>query len=238
MELILIAKDVKKSYLKDKIVRTEVLKGINLEIRRGEFLALMGPSGVGKTTLLYVISSLDKPDEGKVAYYLDGNEFDIERQSSDELARIRNRHIGFVFQFHHLLPEFTAVENVAMPLLIRGVRVATAFEEAKNMLRQVGLEGRFEHKPSELSGGEQQRVAIARALINNPDIVFADEPTGNLDTKTAESFLNLLFSLKKQYNLTFVVATHSADVAHLADRIARMKDGVIDEIVEKRKALQ
>ncbi len=233
MKPILIAKNIKKSFLKDKTVRTEVLKGIDLEIRRGEFFALMGPSGVGKTTLLYVISSLDKPDEGEVSYFLNGSEFQIEQQSIDELARIRNRHIGFVFQFHHLLPEFTSLENVAMPLLIRGVRFATAFERAKDLLARVGLQERFDHKPSELSGGEQQRVAIARALINEPDIVFADEPTGNLDTKTAESFLNLLFNLKKQYNLTFVVATHSNEIAALADRIAKMKDGIIDEIIEK-----
>ncbi len=227
MDDIIIAKNIRKTFIKDKNIKIEVLKGIDLSVKRGDFLALLGPSGAGKTTLLYVLSSLDLPDDGTVEYNFGGEKFELRSLSSEKLAKIRNRHIGFVFQFHHLLPEFTALENVAIPLLIRNENTSKAFELAKEMLIKVGLGERLNHKPTELSGGEQQRVAIARALVTKPDIVFADEPTGNLDTATTQKFLDLLKSLKKEITTTLIVATHSNEVAQTADRIIQIKDGKI-----------
>ncbi|MCX7908431.1 MAG: ABC transporter ATP-binding protein [Ignavibacteria bacterium] len=235
MGKILEAVGITKSFEKDNKGKIQVLKGIDLSVWKGEYLCIMGPSGVGKTTLLYVLSSLDKPDQGKVIYYFDGTTIEIQNKTNDELARIRNKKIGFVFQFHHLLPEFTALENVALPLIIGGNSEKAALNRAKEMLSKFDLQERLNNKPSELSGGEQQRVAIARAIINNPDIVFADEPTGNLDTINAKVVLDLMVSLQKEYGITFVVATHSNEVASFADRIAYMKDGNIVEISERRK---
>lgn len=232
MEKILEARGIWKSYWKDNSNKIEVLKGIELDIYRGEFLCLMGPSGVGKTTLLHILGTLDKPDSGKVIYFIDGQALETHNKSNDEIARLRNRKIGFVFQFHHLLPEFTALENVALPLLISGEKQKTAFEKARELLHLVGISNRFENKPLELSGGEQQRVAIARALINQPEIVFADEPTGNLDSSNTEQILKLISKMRYKFNISFVVATHSSKVASTADRIAKMKDGVIDEFLD------
>ncbi|MGB9771752.1 MAG: ABC transporter ATP-binding protein [Candidatus Kapaibacteriota bacterium] len=233
MKVIIEARGIKKSYQKDKKGSIEVLRGVDLDVFRGEYLCIMGPSGVGKTTLLYVLSSLDKPDEGSVCYYLNGESIAIQNKTNDELARIRNKKIGFVFQFHHLLPEFTALENVALPSIIGGEKEKSAFAKAKELLQRLGLDDRLNNKPAELSGGEQQRIAIARALINRPEIVFADEPTGNLDTNTAKSVLELLYSLQKEMGATFVVATHSNEVASYGNRIAIMKDGKIVGIMKK-----
>jgi ABC-type lipoprotein export system ATPase subunit len=233
MNIIIKASNIWKSYEKDKKGKVEVLQGIDLEVFQGEYLCIMGPSGVGKTTLLYILSSLDKPDSGKVHYFLNGESFEIEARSNDELAKFRNKAIGFVFQFHHLLPEFNALENVALPLIIGGMKEKPAFSKAMELLEKFGLADKWKNKPSELSGGEQQRVAIARAIANNPQVIFADEPTGNLDTNTSRAVLEQMKSLQTELGITFVVATHSNEVASNADRIAFMKDGKIVEITQQ-----
>lgn len=233
MNFIVQAKGIKKSYLKDKRTLTKVLRGIDLNIQEGEFLALMGPSGVGKTTLLYVLSTIDIPDEGEVIYNFDGKESKVNSLGTMELSLIRNKYFGFVFQFHHLLTEFTALENVAMPKLIAGDDKNTAFQSARRILDRVEMSHRLEHKPAELSGGEQQRIAIARAIVNNPKILFADEPTGNLDSQNAKKILDLLQELKQEMKLTLVIATHSNDVACNAEGVMYMKDGLIESIETK-----
>jgi len=227
MDYIYKCSEITKSY---KIVNqavTHVLKGLSLEIIRGEFLAIVGPSGVGKSTLLHIIGSLDSPDSGEISYNLENNWTDIKSFSTDQLAELRNKHIGFVFQFHHLLPEFTSIENVMIPAFIAGLSYKQALSKAQSLLAEVGIEHKSDNKPMELSGGEQQRVAIARALINNPAIVLADEPTGNLDTDNSEAVMELIQNLQKAYNLTFVVATHSSETALIADRVVSMSDGLI-----------
>ncbi len=231
--IIIEAKGIKKTYKSDKKEKVEVLKGVDIAIEKGELLCIMGPSGVGKTTLLYILSTLELPDQGKVLYNLNGEIFEVQKKSNDELALLRNKKIGFVFQFHHLLPEFSAIENVALPLLIGGINEKEAKIKAKKLLTDLELGHRLDSRASELSGGEQQRVAIARAIINNPDVVFADEPTGNLDTNSAKNVLELIINLQKQLGITFVIATHSNEVASIADRIAHMIDGKIVEIKRK-----
>ncbi len=203
--------------------RVEVLRGIDLSVQAGESVALVGASGAGKSTLLHLLGALDRPTAGVVRF---GGE-DIFRQNDQQLASFRNRSIGFVFQFHHLLPEFTALENVLMPAMINGTARGTAEKRALALLDEVGLSGRVVHRPGELSGGEQQRVAIARALMVEPAIVLADEPTGNLDTQTAESVHELMRSLNREKGLTLVVVTHNEKLACRADRIIRMVDGLI-----------
>lgn len=225
--IVLSAKDIKKSFLKKKETKTEVLKGISLEIYRQDFTAIMGPSGAGKSTLLHILAALDTPDEGSIFYFIEGNEYPISTFSEDKLNKIRNHHIGFVFQFHHLLPEFTALENVMMPALIRGDSYAKAAEIALSLMVEMGVDHRKKHKPMELSGGEQQRTAIARALINNPRIIFADEPTGNLDAVNTEAVLSLLEKIRNELKLTIIVATHSNEIAERASRIVRLKDGLL-----------
>jgi lipoprotein-releasing system ATP-binding protein len=214
-----LVKDYKIS--KDKYLR--VLDGINLEILKGEVISIVGASGAGKSTLLHLLGTLDRPTDGEV-YYEGENVFDL---SSDKLARFRNTRIGFVFQFHHLLPEFTAVENTALASMISGRSYKSVFDNAKKLLEDVGLGERLDHKPSELSGGEAQRVAIARALINSPSVVFADEPTGNLDSKNSGEIMKLIFGLREKYNQTFVIVTHNEGFASLADRTLKMVDGKI-----------
>ncbi len=231
--IIIEAKGIKKTYKSDKKEKVEVLKGVDIAIEKGELLCIMGPSGVGKTTLLYILSTLELPDQGKVLYNLNGEIFEVQKKSNDELALLRNKKIGFVFQFHHLLPEFSAIENVALPLLIGGINEKEAKIKAKKLLTDLELGHRLDSRASELSGGEQQRVAIARAIINNPDVVFADEPTGNLDTNSTKNVLELIINLQKQLGITFVIATHSNEVASIADRIAHMIDGKIVEIKRK-----
>jgi lipoprotein-releasing system ATP-binding protein len=230
--IILKTNGLEKTYSTRTGVQTQVLKGISLEIGRGEFLAIMGPSGVGKSTLLHLIGSLDSPDTGDITFYNDGTSINYKDMSDDKLARFRNKTIGFIFQFHHLMPEFTALENVMMPSLIAGVSYSDAKTKAQELMEIVGVSARAAHKPMELSGGEQQRVAIARALINNPSIVLADEPTGNLDSGNSKAVLELLQMLKEKYNLTLIVATHSPDVAAICKRTIIMGDGRIVEIRE------
>lgn len=201
----------------------QVLKGISLNIDRGEVVSITGPSGAGKTTLLQIMGSLDKPDGGKVIY--DGQ--DITRMSEKEISAFRNRHIGFVFQFHQLLPEFTALENITIPMLIAGQGMRQANARAKELLQMLGLADRADHKPSELSGGEKQRIAVARALANQPDVILADEPSGSLDTKNKEELHKLFFSLRDQLGQTFVIVTHDESLAAMTDRTIRLLDGSI-----------
>lgn len=199
----------------------QVLKGIDFTAEKGEVVSIMGASGAGKSTLLQILGTLSTPDEGSLV--IDGT--DVLRLSSRELSAFRNRSIGFVFQFHHLLPEFTALENVMIPALIAGRSDKDARAEALELLEMMGLKERTTHKPAELSGGEQQRVAIARALMNHPSVLFADEPSGNLDTRTKEEIHNLFFSLRDKLGQTIIIVTHDPDLAKMCDRSLYMRDG-------------
>lgn len=201
----------------------KVLKGIDLEVSKGEVVSIVGPSGAGKTTLLMIMGTLDKADSGKV--FIDGTE--LNRLGERKLADFRNKNIGFVFQFHQLLPEFTALENVMIPALIGDVKRTDAERKAKDLLAMMGIAGRMEHKPAELSGGEKQRVAVARALINNPSVVFADEPSGSLDTDNKAELHSLFFELRDKLNQTFIIVTHDEQLASITDRTIHMKDGKI-----------
>lgn len=203
----------------------EVLKGINLEVADSSVVTIVGASGAGKSTLLHLIGTLDRPDEGRVL--MDGT--DLYKLNDKELAEFRNRNIGFVFQFHHLLPEFTAVENVALPAMIAGATKADAMRRAGELLDYLKLSERATHKPSQLSGGEQQRVAVARALVNNPKLILADEPSGNLDTENARKLHQLFFDLRDRFGQTFIVVTHNTELAQMADRTITMQDGMIAE---------
>lgn len=216
----LITVDLRKSYISGH-EELHVLRGVDISVSNGEIIAIVGASGTGKTTFLNLIGTLDRPTSGTVLY--DGK--DIFELTDNELAKFRNRDLGFIFQFHHLLPEFSAIENVMMPALISGKTRKEAWDIAEDLLKTVGLEGREEHRPSELSGGEQQRVAVARALMNNPKIVLADEPTGNLDRKTGEAIHELLWKLNSEFNKTFIIVTHNESLAQRADRIIRLVDG-------------
>ncbi|MFN8358984.1 MAG: ABC transporter ATP-binding protein [Candidatus Kapaibacterium sp.] len=222
------AHNIVKSYSLQSHNDTPVLRNVSVEIGRGEFVALIGPSGAGKSTLLHILGLLDTPDTGDVAWNFADTEYSASRLTTQQAASVRNKNIGFIFQFHHLLPEFTALENVMMPALIAGESSSGQTEaRARTLLEKVGLAHRERHKPSELSGGEQQRIAIARALVNSPQLIIADEPTGNLDTANAQAILTLIQDIRRDYGLTFVVATHSAEVASLAERILTMRDGEI-----------
>ena len=202
-----------------------VLKGIDLVIYKGEVVSIVGPSGAGKTTLLQIMGTLDKADNGKV--YIDGT--DVGELNEKQFSAFRNRHVGFVFQFHQLLPEFTALENVMIPALIAGVSKAEAKEKAEKMLALMGLNERVCHKPSELSGGEKQRVAVARALVNEPAVIFADEPSGSLDSRNKEELHQLFFDLRDKLGQTFIIVTHDEELAKLTDRTIHMADGRIKE---------
>lgn len=201
-----------------------VLRGIHLEIAKAELLCIVGASGVGKSTFLHLLGGLDRPTLGKILY--EGQ--DIAQFNENQLAEFRNKKIGFVFQFHHLLPEFTALENAMMPALIQGIPYKNAAERAKAILQEVGLSQRLDHKPGELSGGEQQRVAVARALCLEPQVILADEPTGNLDTHTGDEVFALLKELNKRKGITMVIVTHNEKLSAQADRIVRMVDGKIE----------
>ncbi|MEX2380326.1 MAG: ABC transporter ATP-binding protein [Vicingaceae bacterium] len=201
----------------------EVLKGVDLEVQQGEIISIVGSSGAGKTTFLQLLGTLDQSNKGQILY--DG--VDVTQFSTNKLAQFRNKNIGFVFQFHHLLPEFTALENVCMPSLIMGDSKKVAEEKAHRLLDKLEISSRAAHKPSELSGGEQQRVATARALINEPKVIFADEPSGNLDSKNAEKLHQLFFDLREQFNQTFVIVTHNDELAKMCDKSYEMEDGVI-----------
>lgn len=207
-------------------VIVQALRGVSFSVMEGEFLAVLGPSGSGKSTLLHLIGCLDRPDEGEII--LDGK--NVLRLSDDELAELRLKRIGFIFQFFNLLPRLTALENVELPLMLARVPEREAREKAKKLLELVGLGGRLNHRPSELSGGEQQRVAIARALVNDPKLVLADEPTGNLDTKSGWDIVNLMRKLNEEMNQTFIVVTHDQKVAEVADRIIYLRDGLVEGI--------
>ncbi|OGV98056.1 MAG: lipoprotein releasing system, ATP-binding protein [Nitrospinae bacterium RIFCSPLOWO2_02_FULL_39_110] len=222
MEELIQIREVRKSFkVGDDYL--EVLKGLNFSIMKGEMLGIVGVSGVGKSTLLHIIGALDRPTEGDVIFNSQG----IFKMTDIQLAEFRNRKIGFVFQFHHLLPEFTALENVMMPVLISKKGKDEAIKEAKRILTEVGLRDRINHKPGQLSGGEQQRVAVARALINNPQLVLADEPTGNLDSKTSEDVYELLYKLNREMGQTFVIVTHNDTLVKRMTRVIRLADGMI-----------
>lgn len=201
----------------------QVLKGISLDVNNSEIVSIVGASGAGKSTLLQIAGTLLKADTGEVV--IDG--VDVNKLTGNKLAEFRNKNIGFVFQFHHLLPEFNAVENVCIPALIAGVSQKEASERAKELLSYLNLSHRFSHKPSELSGGEQQRVAIARALINSPSVIYADEPSGNLDSKNRDELHNLFFDLREKFRHTFVIVTHDEHFADMSDRIIKIQDGTI-----------
>ncbi|MCE2823552.1 MAG: ABC transporter ATP-binding protein [Bacteroidota bacterium] len=216
--MVLTASNIHKSY-----GSLEILKGVNLEVHKGEIVSIVGKSGAGKSTLLHILGTLDSPDKGSIS--ISGT--DTNKMSARQLAAFRNQHIGFVFQFHHLLPEFTALENVCIPGLIGKKNESDVRKRAAELLDYLGLRDRLTHKPAELSGGEQQRVAVARALINNPSVIFADEPTGNLDSQSSGDLHNLLRQLRQEYNQTFVIVTHNKELAELSDRCLEMKDGLL-----------
>jgi len=217
----IIAKNIQKFF-----GQLQVLKGVDLEIEKGEIVSIVGASGAGKTTLLQILGTLDRMSKNAESS-LQINGSDITSLKDKELAKFRNKHIGFIFQFHQLLPEFTALENVCIPAYINKLPKVDAEKRAKELLDFLGLSHRYHHKPSELSGGEQQRVAVARALINNPAVIFADEPSGNLDSESAQNLHELFFKLRDSYHQTFIIVTHNEELANMADRKLTMKDGKI-----------
>jgi len=223
MSIILSAENISKSYKSNKKNTVDVLKSITMEIESNKISVIVGASGAGKSTLLHLLGGLDRPDNGKVFF----EQKNIFEYGNDKLSKFRNENIGFVFQFHHLLPEFTALENISIPQMIKGIGLKEAHKRSEELLKIIGLSERTEHKPAELSGGEQQRIAVARALANNPKIIFADEPTGNLDSANSEAIHNLLFELRNNLNKTFVIVTHNPELMKLADVIFEIKDGII-----------
>ncbi|MFH0894568.1 MAG: ABC transporter ATP-binding protein [Bacteroidota bacterium] len=214
---------IKTNGIKKSYGDLQVLKGIDLHIPKGEIISIVGASGAGKSTLLHIIGTLDKPDEGTVHIH---NE-DIFSLNEKKLAQFRNKHIGFVFQFHHLLPEFTALENICIPAFIAGVNKKDAEKKAIDLMKFLSIQDKANNKPTQLSGGEQQRVAVARALVNQPDVVLADEPSGNLDSANANELHAFFFKLRKEFGQTFVIVTHNEEFATMADRKLTMKDGMI-----------
>ncbi|MCG9631812.1 lipoprotein-releasing ABC transporter ATP-binding protein LolD [Vibrio sp. Isolate30] len=221
-------RDIRKTY-REGSLDTEVLKGVSFDIEQGELVSIIGTSGSGKSTLLHILGALDDASSGSV-HFLDQ---DLAALSSNKQAKLRNQHLGFVYQFHHLLADFSALENVAMPLLIGGIKPSQAKKEAAALLDKVGLSHRIDHRPSELSGGERQRVAIARALVNKPSLVLADEPTGNLDHATALSIYDLMRELNREYNTAFLVVTHDGELAAKMDRQLHMQDGLLVDVNEE-----
>ena len=221
-------RDIRKTY-REGSLDTEVLKGVSFDIEQGELVSIIGTSGSGKSTLLHILGALDDASSGNV-HFLDQY---LAALSSNKQAKLRNQHLGFVYQFHHLLADFSALENVAMPLLIGGVKPSQAKKEAAALLDKVGLSHRVDHRPSELSGGERQRVAIARALVNKPSLVLADEPTGNLDHATALSIYDLMRELNREYNTAFLVVTHDGELAAKMDRQLHMQDGLLVDVNEE-----
>ncbi|HUP89229.1 MAG TPA: ABC transporter ATP-binding protein [Longimicrobiales bacterium] len=222
---ILVGTGLRKTYIQESGSELNILEGVEIAVQPGEAIAIVGASGAGKSTLLHLLGGLDKPTSGEV--FLDGKS--VAELSERELASVRNERVGFVFQFHHLLREFTALENVMMPLLIAGRERQLSKDRATRLLTEVGLEARLTHKPWQLSGGEQQRVAVARALANEPAVVIADEPSGNLDTHTGEQLHDLFFRLQSEHGVALVIATHNRELAERADRILQMKEGRLVE---------
>ena len=222
--ILLTGENIWKEYPMGKNQPLQVLKGVDIGIRQGEFVVIVGPSGSGKSTLLHLLGGLDRPTDGIIKL----GEQDVFAQTEEQLANFRNRSLGFIFQFHHLLPEFTALENVCMPALIAGKTIKEATPRGQILLEQVGLSDRLHHKPNELSGGEQQRVAVARALMNNPQLVLADEPSGNLDEENGLSLHRLLVHLSESIGMTFVVATHNIDLTRRANRVLRLSEGKLN----------
>lgn len=222
--ILLTGENIWKEYPMGKNQVLQVLKGVDIEIRQGEFVVIVGPSGSGKSTLLHLLGGLDRPTEGVIKL----GEQNIFTQTDEQLAIFRNQSLGFIFQFHHLLPEFSALENVCMPALIAGKTLKEATPRGKILLDQVGLSERLKHKPNELSGGEQQRVAVARALMNNPQLVLADEPSGNLDEENGLSLHRLLVHLSESFGMTFVVATHNIDLTRRANHVLRLSEGKLN----------
>ena len=221
--VILKANNINKSFRSNEKVTLEILKSISLDVEENKISVIVGASGAGKSTLLHILGGLDKPDSGEVIF----NSTNIYNLTDDKLARFRNNNIGFVFQFHHLLPEFTALENIMIPQMINGVPEKKASMQAKDLLNEIGLIERVNHKPAELSGGEQQRVAVARALANDPEIILADEPTGNLDSQNSIILQELFTKLKNKLNKTFIIVTHNRELMFLGDNLYEMKDGTI-----------
>lgn len=229
-EVALRAIDISKSFTTGSVC-LDVLIGINFAITQGEIVAIVGASGVGKSTLLHILGGLDRPTRGQVLV----DSTDIFALSDDQVATFRNRTIGFIFQFHHLLPEFTAIENVMMPLLIGGHDRVRAYDRGRALLVEVGLESRLTHKPGELSGGEQQRVAVARALVGHPQVVLADEPSGNLDRGNGEALLRMIWTLSRAQRQAFVIVTHDEEIGRRADRMFRLSDGYLHELDQERR---
>ncbi|TVP53704.1 MAG: ABC transporter ATP-binding protein [Gemmatimonadales bacterium] len=226
------AREIHRSYEVGDGSRLEVLQGLNLRVAHGEAVSVVGTSGAGKSTLLHILGALDRPTSGEVL--LAGQS--LASRSSDEIAAIRNRFVGFVFQFHHLLREFTALENASLPALMAGMSVSDARDRARDILHTVGLGARLDHRPWQLSGGEQQRVAVARALANKPPLLLADEPSGNLDLKTSGALHDLLFELRDQEGVALVLVTHNLELASRADRTLELREGVLQEEAEQRSA--
>ncbi len=218
--------NLRKSFQSSGASRIDILQGVDFVLKAGETLAIVGASGIGKSTLLHILGTLDRPDDGRVLF----KDVDVFAMNAERLAGFRNRSIGFVFQFHHLLPEFTTLENVMMPALINGHRRATARRRANDLLARVGLAQRLSHRVTQLSGGEQQRVALARALVQNPPLLLADEPTGNLDKNNGESIHQLLMALNRELNMTLVVVTHNPELAELMDRRVTIAEGRLVEL--------
>jgi lipoprotein-releasing system ATP-binding protein len=224
--IILGTENLSKTFVTTRDVKLEILKSVNLQIVEGKITMIIGASGAGKSTLLHLLGGLDRPNSGQI-YYADEN---ILNYSDDKLAKFRNKNIGFVFQFHHLLPEFTAIENVAIPQMILGKSLTESLKRAGSLLDEIGLKDRQNHKPAELSGGEQQRVAVARALANDPKIILADEPTGNLDTANSQLISDLIVELNGRFGMTFIVVTHNKEMMKIAHHTFQMKDGILTVI--------
>ncbi len=232
MDEIIVLEDVVKVYKMDG-VETVALNGVFLKVKKGEFIAIMGPSGSGKSTMMHLMGCLDRPTSGKI--FFEGR--DTSKLSDDELAEIRNKKVGFVFQSFYLLPRYTALQNVELPLIYQGISPKERREKAKALLEKVGLGDRLYHRPTQLSGGQQQRVAIARALVVNPIVLLADEPTGNLDSKSSHEIMELINRLHKEEGLTIILVTHERDIADYAEKVIRMQDGKIIDIEDKKREI-
>lgn len=233
METIISCKNLKKTYYMGK-EHVDALRGINMEIKKGEFIALLGKSGSGKSTLLNMLAGLEQPTEGEVVI----KDYHLEQLDETKITNVRKKHVGFIFQSYNLLPTHTAMENVMLPLVFNNLSRKERVRRAKEMLEAVGLGDRLDHKPNQMSGGQQQRVSIARAFVNNPEIVFADEPTGNLDSLTSESVMEIMTGMIKKHNQTFIMVTHDDETSEQADKIVHIKDGLVDRIYDNNKRVE